>query len=111
MVKNLPDNARDAGPISGWGRSPGGGNDNPLQYSCLENSMDREASQASPQGRKESGTTERSQHTQWYGCHMEGPDDFVPGNHRVWASGCIFQACALIVVPNSNRSKNLSPVD
>ena len=31
----------DAGLISGLGRSPGGGNDNPLQYSCLENSKDR----------------------------------------------------------------------
>ena len=40
MVKNLPANAgdiRDAGSVSGWGRSPGGGHGNPLQYSCLEN--------------------------------------------------------------------------
>ena len=44
MVKNLPANAgdtRDSGLISGLGRSPGVGNGNPLQYSCLENSMDR----------------------------------------------------------------------
>ena len=43
MVKNLPANAgdtRDSGLISGLGRSPGVGNGNPLQYSCLENSMD-----------------------------------------------------------------------
>jgi len=42
-VKNLPASAgdiRDAGSIPGWGRSPGGGNGNPLQYSCLENPMD-----------------------------------------------------------------------
>ena len=41
--KNLPANAgdtRDSGLISGLGRSPGVGNGNPLQYSCLENSMD-----------------------------------------------------------------------
>ena len=38
--KNLPDNARDAGSIPGSGRSPGGGNGAPLQYSCLENPMD-----------------------------------------------------------------------
>ena len=44
MVKNLPVNARDAGSIPGLGRSPGGGNGNPLQYSCLGNSMDRGAS-------------------------------------------------------------------
>ena len=46
MVNNPPSNARDAGDagsISRWGRSPGGGNGNPLQYSCLGNSMDRGA--------------------------------------------------------------------
>ena len=40
MVKNQPDNAGDLGSMPGWGRSPGEGNDNPLQYSCLENTMD-----------------------------------------------------------------------
>ena len=40
VVKNLPANTGDAGPIPGSGRSSGGGNGNPLQYSCLENSMD-----------------------------------------------------------------------
>ena len=46
VVKNLPANAgdeRDATLISGLGRSPGVGNGNPLQYSFLENRMDREA--------------------------------------------------------------------
>ena len=44
VVKNLPANAgdtRDAGSIPGSGRSPGGGHGNSLQYSCLENPMDR----------------------------------------------------------------------
>ena len=44
VVKNPPSNAgdtRDAGSIPGLGRSSGGGNGNPLQYSCLENPMDR----------------------------------------------------------------------
>ena len=44
MVKNLPATAgdiRDLGLISRLGRSPGGGHGNPLQYSCLENPMDR----------------------------------------------------------------------
>ena len=44
-VKNLSANAgdiREAGSISGSGRSPREGNGNPLQYSCLENPMDRE---------------------------------------------------------------------
>ena len=46
VVKNLPSNAgdvEDVGLIPGSGRSPGGGNGSPLQYSCLENSMGREA--------------------------------------------------------------------
>ena len=43
VVKNLPANAGDKGSISGLGRSPGDGNGNPLQYSSLENSMDRGA--------------------------------------------------------------------
>ena len=49
MVKNLPANARDlrdAGSIPGLGRSPGGGQSNPPQCSCLENPMDRGAWQA-----------------------------------------------------------------
>ena len=44
VVKNLPTNAgdvRDMGSIPGLGRSPGEGNDDPLQYSCLENCTDR----------------------------------------------------------------------
>ena len=43
LVKNLPDSAGEAGSIPGSGRSPGEGNAYPLQYSCLENSMDRGA--------------------------------------------------------------------
>ena len=49
MVKNLPANSGDSGDVGsilGLGRSPGGGNGNLLQYSCLENPMDREAWQA-----------------------------------------------------------------
>ena len=49
VVKNLPANAGDAGDsglIPGWGRCPGGENGYPLQYSCLESSMDRGAWQA-----------------------------------------------------------------
>ena len=46
MVKNPPANTRDArdvGSIPGSGRSPGGENGNPFQYSCLENPMERGA--------------------------------------------------------------------
>ena len=59
MVKNLPANAgdaRDMGSIHGWGRSLGVGNGNPLQYSCLENPMDREAWWATVHGTAKSGT-------------------------------------------------------
>ena len=56
MVKKLcaiPGDARDLGLIPGLGRSPGGGHGNPLEYSCLENPMDRGAWHC-----KESDTTE-----------------------------------------------------
>ena len=43
-------NARDPGPIPGLGRSPGEENDNPVQYFCLENPMDRGARQATIHG-------------------------------------------------------------
>ena len=58
MVKNLPANAIDTGDtglISELERSPGGGNDNPLQYSCQYNPMDREAWRATVHGLKRVG--------------------------------------------------------
>ena len=48
--KELTCNAGDLGLIPGLGRSPGGGYGNPLQYSCLENPMDRGAWQATVHG-------------------------------------------------------------
>ena len=62
MVKNPPARARevrDADSISGSGRSPGVGNGNRLQYSCLENSMDRGAWWALVHGVTESDMTEQ----------------------------------------------------
>ena len=61
-VKNLPANAgdtgniRDTGSIPGSGRSPGGGHGNPLQYPCLENSMDRGGWRATVHGAARSQT-------------------------------------------------------
>ena len=64
LIKNLPANVedtRDAGLIPGHRRSPGEGNGNPLQYSCLANSMDkRSLAGYSPGGHKESDMTMRT---------------------------------------------------
>ena len=59
MVKNPPANAGDGGLIPGLGRSSGEGNDNWLQYSCLENSMDGEAGKS---GRLQSMGLQRVEH-------------------------------------------------
>ena len=59
LLKNPPTNAEDTGLIPRSERSPGEGNDNPLQYSCLGNLKDRGAWQATAHGvSKESDTTE-----------------------------------------------------
>ena len=58
LKKISPANAGDTSLISGSGRSPGGGNDNPLQYSCLENPMDRGAWRAKVHEVTKSDTTE-----------------------------------------------------
>ena len=67
MVKNTPTNAgdiRDVCSIPGSGRSPGGGNGNPLQHSCLETPIDRGAWWATAHGAaKELDTTEATSHT------------------------------------------------
>ena len=69
VVKNLSANAgdagdaRDAGSIPGLIRSPGVGNVNPFQYSCVGNSMDRGAWWASAWGHKESDMTDTHTHT------------------------------------------------
>ena len=59
MVKNAPADAgdmRDMSSIPGLGRFPGGGNGNPLQYSCLENLTDRKAWRATTHGVAKSQT-------------------------------------------------------
>ena len=72
MVNNLPANAgdiRDVGSIPRSGRSPGVGNGNPFQYSCLENSMDRGAWKIQSLGSQRVGHDERlSTHTS---CHRK----------------------------------------
>ena len=70
VVKNLLANAGDAGSISGLGRCPGGGNGNPLQYSCLENRMDRGAWRATVYGGAKSQT--------WLCTHVHSKGEHVP---------------------------------
>ena len=68
VVKNLPANAKDARDLDlmdliyGSGRSPEEGNGNPIQYSCLENPMDRGALWATVHGVAESDTTKQLTH-------------------------------------------------
>ena len=65
MIKNPPTNkgdVRDVGSMPGSGRSPGGGHGNPLQYSLLENSVDRGAWQGTVYRVAESDRTEATQH-------------------------------------------------
>ena len=62
-VKASASNVGEPGSIPGLGRSPGEGNSNPLQYSCLENPMDRGAWQATDHRAAESDTTRDLAHT------------------------------------------------
>ena len=66
MVKNPAANGdmRDMGLSPGSGRTPGGGNDNPLQYPCLENPMDRGSWLATIHSVTELGMTEVTYHAQ-----------------------------------------------
>ena len=60
MVKNPPTNAGEPGFYPRWGRSPGGGDGDPLQSSCLENPVDGGAWRAAVPGVTESDTTEQA---------------------------------------------------
>ena len=73
VVRNLPANAGDAGEavlVPGPGRSPGGGNDSPLQCSCLGDPMNRGALWATDPGVTESDTTMHA----WTFCGVPAPN-------------------------------------
>ena len=65
-------NAGDPGSIPGSGRSPGEGNGNPLQYSCLENPMDRGAWWATVHGVAKSETRLSNRASKYYGYSKRG---------------------------------------
>ena len=79
MVKNLPANAGDVSLIPGLGRSPEGGNGNPLQYSCLGNPTDRGAWQATVCGGAE------ELYMTW-----KLNNKYKSDLHRLWNSGAKF---------------------
>ena len=88
VVRNLPAIAEDVGSIPGPGRSPGGGHDNPLQDSCLGDSMDRGASWARARGHKELDSTEHTALTGDLVCKTENDHtgavlDHVPSQNLV----------------------------
>ena len=74
-------NAGDPTSIAGWGRSPGGGNGNPPQYSHLENPLDRGAWRALVHGVTESGTTEL---LTFHGCSEDSGILCSKSIHRIW---------------------------
>ena len=86
VVKNLPANAGDLGSIPGWGRCPGGGNGNPLQYSCLENPVDTGAWWATVHGVSKSQTR-----LKWLSMHTNLSGPVVPRQlvkHYFWMCLC-----------------------
>ena len=83
VVKNLPANAGntgEVGSIPGWGRSPGEGHGTPLQYSCLENPMDRGAWWATVCGVSDSQTRHAHTHTHTH-THATQPVPLAMSNH------------------------------
>ena len=97
VVKNLPANVGDTGSISGLGRSPGKGNGNPLQYSCLVNPMDRGAWQAySPLGCKRVGQDWATKQQRGIIAYFSRRD------HGLWLC-CLFQKISFVVVQLLSR--------
>ena len=99
MVKNPPANLGDMDPIPGLERSPGGGNGNPLQLSCLENPMHSEAWWAIVHGSQKVGHDWATEHT-GHLCNYEFLTTFsglviAMKPHFTWSSqGCLLELCS-----------------
>ena len=91
MVKNSPANAGELGLIPGLGRSLGEGNGNPLQYSCLENSMDGGAWWTTVHGVTKSRTRLRDFTTELLHDTKRIKGDFIQGRK----GGFIGKACCI----------------
>ena len=110
VVKNPPANAgdiRDVGSVPGSGRSPGGGNGNPLQYSRLQNPMDGSLADYSPQGRKQLDTTEATEHTHLFS-QTSASGVRTESQPRIY-SQCIVQQLGIKSVLEKNTEMILSP--
>ena len=108
VVRNLPANAgdvRDVGSILGSGRSPREEHGNPLQYSCLDNPMDRGAWRA-PWGCKESDT-EATSHTHTHILSLSLPSDDSDGKESVCNVGDLSLICGLGKHPRERNDKPL----
>ena len=116
LVKNLPANVgdtRDVGWIPGSGRSPEEGNGDPLQYSCLENSMDRGAWQAIGHGVTKSWTQlSPCMHARACPCRKPSPgilhiecSTFTASSFRIWNSSTGNLSLPGASVRNSARGK------
>ena len=88
-------NAEDLGSIPGLGRAPGEGNGNPLQYSCLENPMDRGYS---PWGHKEMDTTEQLTLSDIINKKQFRKVETGPNSHHQGESKTVFSPRALTLV-------------
>ena len=84
MIKKPSASAGAAGSTPGWGRTPGGGNDNPLQYSCLGNAVDRGAWWLTVHGVSKSRTRLSVQALQWGQTLVEKIQRFEPSGGSVW---------------------------
>ena len=87
MVRTLPANAGDVGSIPESGRSPGEGHGNPLQYSCLENPMDRGACWAAVH--RVAKSRKRLERLIMHACISGQYLSFVTHNRYYSSSGCL----------------------